>query len=62
VGVVPEDVIDGGYTLGTPAGDVVLSAGDAGIRVASAPPGAQTAQTFYYAWSAFHPDAVVARR
>lgn len=56
---VPEDLYRDGYTLTTPAGDVKLTAGDAGVRVASAPDGVRTAQTFYYSWSAFYPHTTI---
>lgn len=56
---VPESVAQDGYTLDTPAGKVTLSATDGGVRVESAPEGVRTAQTFYYAWSAFYPDTRV---
>lgn len=57
---VPESAIgDGGFTLETDAGDVRIERTGAGISVASAPASVQTAQTFYYSWSAFYPDATV---
>lgn len=58
---VPEDLCRDGYTLETPAGDIRLTAGDAGVQVVSAPEGVRTAQTFYYSWSAFYPNATVVR-
>lgn len=56
---IPEELCRKGYTLTTPHGDVQLAAGDAGVRVVSAPEGARTAQTFYYSWSAFYPNTSV---
>jgi len=48
-----------GYTLQTPAGPVEAVANEAGVEVTNAPRGVQTVQTFYYAWSAFHPQTEV---
>jgi len=45
---VPEAVCREGYTLTTPVGDVRLEGNEAGVRVASAPDGARTAQIFTY--------------
>ena len=56
---VPEDLCRDGYILATPAGDVSLTADDAGVRVVSAPESVRTAQTFYYSWSAFYPHSTV---
>lgn len=56
---VPKDLCRDGYTLVTPAGDVTLTSDDSGVRVASAPEGIRTAQTFYYSWSAFYPHTIV---
>lgn len=58
---VPESLCGNGYTLTTPAGEVRMSAGEAGVRVESAPEGVRTAQTFYYSWSAFYPNTKVAK-
>ena len=58
---VPESLCRDGYTLNTPAGEVRLTADDAGVRVVSAPEGVRTAQTFYYSWSAFYTGAKVMR-
>lgn len=58
---IPENVIgDDGFTLETDAGEIRLSRSEAGVAVDHAPEGARTAQTFYYSWSAFNPDTVVA--
>lgn len=46
-------------TIRTAIGDIVLRTGENGVEVLSAPDGAQTAQTFYYSWSAFHPETRV---
>jgi len=56
---VPEDLCRDGYTLATPAGEVRIEAGDAGVRVLAAPDGVRAAQTFYYSWSAFYPHSKV---
>jgi len=48
-----------GMTLQTPMGPVELAVSDAGIDVVSAPEGVNTAQTFYYSWSAFRPETEV---
>lgn len=58
---IPED----GLTITTPDGDVELRRVGEGatlsIRVERAPEGVMTAQTFYYAWSAFNPRTRVVR-
>ena len=58
---IPED----GLTITTPDGDVELKRVGEGtamsIRVERAPDGVMTAQTFYYAWSAFNPETKVVR-
>lgn len=59
---VPAGKIRGQFVLEVPGGDVILASSSAGVRVVSAPDGVQAAQTFYYAWTAFHPDATVVRR
>lgn len=56
---VPEKAIGSGYTLQTPAGEVRITTSDAGVAVENAPEGVSTAQTFYYSWSAFFPNAEV---
>lgn len=56
---IPMDVIGDGYSLSTPEGAVVLSRSPAGVAVTQAPRNARTAQTFYYAWSAFYPRTIV---
>ncbi|TVQ30685.1 MAG: DUF3179 domain-containing protein [Phycisphaeraceae bacterium] len=53
---VPTDAAGDGLTLKTDLGDVVLRTSDAGVVVQSSPKGVRSVQTFYYAWSAFHPD------
>ena len=58
---IPATVIGERYELETPEGVVVASSADGGIQVLSAPEGAFTAQTFYYSWSAFHPNVEVVR-
>ncbi len=56
---IPADEIGERFVLATPLGDVVAAKGDAGIVVESSPEGVRTAQTFYYSWSAFHPQTQV---
>jgi len=53
------DALGDGFTLETALGAVRARAGEAGVEVLEAPVGAQTVQTFYYAWSAFHPQTEV---
>ena len=56
---------EGGLTITTPDGDVELRRVGEGtamsISVERAPEGVMTAQTFYYAWSAFNPQTRVVR-
>jgi len=67
IGVLAEDkswfvtvkAIGDRYKIETAMGPVILSSSSAGVKVESAPKGVQTAQTFYYSWSAFHPDTKV---
>ena len=56
---VPAKVIGDGVTIETGAGPVRVEASDAGIDVVEAPEGVQTAQAYYYSWSAFYPDTAV---
>lgn len=56
---VTTDALGDGFTLETPLGAVRARAGEAGVEVLEAPAGSQTVQTFYYAWSAFHPQTEV---
>lgn len=56
---VPAKEIKGTGTIETPEGPVVYSKNEAGIVVISMPQGVRTAQTFYYSWSAFYPEAEV---
>lgn len=56
---IPERAIGDGYSLETEFGEVRISTGEAGIVVEKAPEDVRTAQTFYYAWSAFYPKAHV---
>ncbi|MHC4975340.1 MAG: DUF3179 domain-containing (seleno)protein [Planctomycetota bacterium] len=53
------EAIGEGYTLETPDGPVTVETNDAGVYVGEAPEGTTTVQTFYYSWSAFHPDTEV---
>lgn len=56
---VPVDAIGDGRTIATRAGRVRLAPSEAGIAVAEAPAGVRSAQTLYYAWSAFYPKTAV---
>jgi uncharacterized protein DUF3179 len=56
---VPVSAIGDGVTIETAAGPVRVVAGDAGINVLEAPEGVQTAQTYYYSWTAFYPRSEV---
>lgn len=59
---IPEEVAstERGYELTTPHGLVRVVRTDAGLAVAESPAsGVRTAQTFYYAWSAFYPQTRV---
>ncbi len=58
---LPADAIGDGLTLQTPAGALHVRRSDAGVAVDRAPLGLQTAQTFYYSWSAFFPQTRVVR-
>ncbi len=58
---VPEAAIGDGFTLDTPAGNVRMTRSSAGVAVLDVPKGVRTAQTFYYAWSAFYPQTRVVR-
>lgn len=59
---VPVDAIGEGMMVETPAGEVRLRTGPAGVEVVTAPDSVFTAQAFYYAWSAFHPSTEVVGR
>jgi len=57
---VPVEAIGGeGVEIETGGGVVRLERAGAGVRVSAVPEGVQTAQTFYYSWSAFYPRSVV---
>lgn len=56
---IPVDAIEDEFVLATPAGEVRAIRTAAGVSVATAPQAARTAQTFYYAWSAFFPNTEV---
>lgn len=58
---VPVQRIGDGRTLDTPAGKVTLGRNEAGVYTQAAPAGVRTAQTFYYAWSAFYPQTRIVR-
>ena len=48
-----------GKIIQTPLGPVRVHAKDGGVAVDEAPDGVQTMQSFYYSWSAFHPETEV---
>lgn len=56
---LPKKNISGTKTIKTDLGDVTVEMNDDVLRVTSAPDGIQTAQSFYYAWTAFYPDAKI---
>ncbi len=56
---ITAEAIGDGYELETPLGTVRAVATPAGISVVEAPKGVHTAQTFYYAWSAFNGHTAV---
>jgi len=56
---VPSDKIGKRFVVKTNAGKVVAVSTKAGVQVVSAPPEAQTVQSFYYSFSAFHPQTKV---
>jgi peroxiredoxin len=58
---IPVESIGNEYTLTTPAGDVSITRGPAGVAVKDVPSGVRTAQTFYYSWSAFYPETAVVK-
>jgi len=59
---VPARKIKGPFVLEVASGEVQLAPSSAGVRVVSAPEGVQVAQAFYYAWTAFHPNATIVSR
>ena len=56
---IPVSSIVDRFVINTSAGKVVVVSTDAGVQVVSAPSGVQTVQSFYYSFSAFHPDTQV---
>jgi len=46
-------------TIDTSAGPVVITGGEAGVSVLDKPENVRVTQTFYYAWSAYHPETEV---
>jgi Protein of unknown function (DUF3179) len=50
------------FVLETKMGKVIAVSTDAGVQVVSAPLGVQTVQSFYYAFTAFHPETVVVKK
>lgn len=59
---VPANKIRERFVVRTPMGDLVATSSPAGVRVEHSPEGVVTVQSFYYAFSAFHPHARVVRR
>lgn len=57
---IPQSMCVDGYALETPMGPVRVAAREGGLVVEEAPAGVRTAQTFYYAWSAFYPETHIA--
>jgi len=57
---VPRSAVENGpVTIETDLGPVVVAATDAGMRTVRAPEEALVAQSFYYGWSAFHPETEI---
>ena len=56
---VPVSEIGQRFVVRTNAGDVIAVSTEAGVQVLSAPSSVQTVQSFYYSFSAFHPNTVV---
>lgn len=54
-----KEIGDEGFSLKTPKGMVEIARNAAGVEVKSAPEEAKSAQTFYYAWTAFYPHSEV---
>ena len=46
-------------TIKTARGEIVIGASEQGMRLERAPREAQTLQTFYHSWSAFHPKTTI---
>lgn len=57
---ITQDYIgDGGHTLETPAGPLVIRSGPAGLYIENTPGGLRQMQTFYHSWSAFFPESTL---
>jgi len=56
---VAADTIGERFVINTKLGKVVAVSTEAGVQVVSAPNEVQTVQSFYYSFSAFHPDTKV---
>lgn len=56
---VAADAIGERFVIETKLGKVIAVSTDAGVQVVSAPSDVQTVQSFYYSFSAFHPDTKV---
>ncbi|MBL4698796.1 MAG: DUF3179 domain-containing protein [Phycisphaerales bacterium] len=56
---VPASSIGERFVIATDAGKVIAVSTKAGVQVISAPAGVMTVQSFYYSFSAFHPETVV---
>lgn len=59
---VPANAIRDRFVVRTAKGELVASRSQAGVRVESSPQGVHSVQSFYYAFSAFHPHAEVVRK
>lgn len=59
---VPERAITERFVIRTPEGEVVAVPSDAGVMVVRAPDGVRTVQSFYYAFSAFHPETEIVEK
>jgi len=49
----------GPITIETDAGEVKISADEAGMQAVTVPDGARTIQTFWHSWAAFHPKTTI---
>lgn len=58
---VPANAIRERFAVRTPMGELVATRSEAGVRVERSPDGVHSVQSFYYAFSAFHPHAEVVR-
>lgn len=56
---IPRVAVMPTFEFASPSGRVVVSSLEAGLEVVEAPAGVRTAQTLYFAWSAFYPNTEV---